>query len=248
MTIQRLHQEIKFRWNKLNSNHKKDFHPAALDDIINKATDDYIEIFYSGNNSKEYKFGFEVTQQRIDMLQTLVPTNPDGSILSYPATLVSTGQYRVNIAAFVPKYRHFLRAYVVPVECPTKKIPVTLVRSNDLDVKLADSNTQPSLIWNRCLGSIKNNNLLLYTTGYTITEVKIEYIRNPVKVFSGGYDSLEFLNGDTTAYSSSSPLVTSDLPEQYHDLLADVAVAYIARSLEDNNKFNLQKEQILNKV
>jgi len=243
MTIQRLHQEIKFRWNKLNSNHKKDFYPATLDDIINKATDDYIEIFYSGNNSKEYKFGFEVTQQRIDMLQTLVVP-----ATTKAATLVSTGLYQVDISTLVPKYRHFLRAYVVPVECPTKKIPVSITRINDLDTKLADANTQPSLTWNRCLGSFKNNTLELYTKGYTITEVKIEYLRNPVKVFSGGYDSLEFINGDTSAYNLTSPLVTSDLPEQHHDLLVDMAVAYIARALEDNNKLNLQKEQILNKV
>lgn len=243
MTIERIHQEIKFRWNKLNSNHKKDFFPGTLDDIVNKATDDYVEIFYSGNNSKEYKFGFEVTQQRIDMLQSLVVP-----LVAHPATLVSTDFYRVNISSLVPKYRHFLRAYVVPVECPTKKIPVAITRINDLDTKLADANTQPSLVWNRCLGSFKNNNLELYTKGYTITEVKIEYLRNPIKVFSGGYDSLEFINGDTTSYKIGDPTVTSDLPEQHHDLLVDMAVAYIARALEDVNKLNLQKEQILNKV
>jgi hypothetical protein len=248
MTIERIHQEIKFRWNKLNSNHKKDFPAAFIDDAVNKATDDYVEIFYSGNNSKEYKFGFEVTQQRIDMLQTLVPTNVDGSILSYAATLISTGQYKVDLSAFSPKYRHFLRAYVVPIECSTRKIPVSIVRLNDLDTKLADSNTQPSLTWNRCLGSIKNNNLVLYTKDYTINSVKIEYLRNPVKVFFGGYNSLEFTAGDATAYDSTDAKVTSDLPEQYHDLLVDLTVQYIGRTLEDNNKVNLQKEQILNKV
>lgn len=243
MTIERIHQEIKFRWNKLNSNHKKDFNSAVLDDAINKASDDFVEIFYSGNNSKEYKFGFEVTQQRMDMLQTLIVP-----AVSKAATLVSTGLYRVDISTLVPKYRHFLRAYVVPVECPTKRIPVTITRINDLDTKLADANTQPSLTWNRCLGSIKNNNLELHTKDYTITEVKIEYLRNPVKVFYGGYNSLEFEKGDLTAYSSASPKVTSDLPEQFHDLLVDMVVAYIARALEDVNKLNLQKDQILTKV
>ena len=41
MTIERLHQEFKFRWNKVNSNHKKDFPSAFIDDAFNKATDDY---------------------------------------------------------------------------------------------------------------------------------------------------------------------------------------------------------------
>lgn len=243
MTIERLHQEIKFRWNKLNSNHKKDFPGAYIDDAINKASEDYVEIFYSGNNSKQYKFGFEVTQQRIDMLQTLVTPET-----AYPTTLIELDKYTIDLSAFDPKYRHFLKAYVIPVECSTKKIPVTIIRLNDLDVKLVDSNTRPSLSWNRCLGSIKSNTLELYTKDYTITECKIEYLTNPQKVFSGGYDSLEFINGDTTAYQSASPKVTSDLPEQYHDLLVDMTVQYMSAVLEDTNKFQLQEKQILNKV
>lgn len=243
MTIERLHQEFKFRWNKANSNHKKDFYSPVIDDIFNKASEDYVEIFYSGNNSKNYKFGFEVTQQRIDMLQSLIV--PESTQV---ATLVSVGRYRVNLNIFTPKYRHFLRAYVVPVECPTKRIPVTIVRLNDLDTKLADANTQPSLRWNRCLGSFKNNALELYTKDYTITQVKIEYLRNPVKVFYGGYDTLEFIKGDSTAYNTASAQVQSDLPEQYHDLLVDMAVQYTARVLEDNNQLINIQEQIHNKT
>ena len=243
MTIERLHHEFKFRWNKVNSNHKKDFPAAFIDDAFNKATDDYIEIFYSGNNSKEYKFGFEVTQQRIDMLQSLVTSET-----SYVVTAVSTGFYRVNFSSFTPKYRHFLRGYVVPLECTTKQIPISITRLNDLDTKLADRNTQPSLTWRRCLGTIGNNALNLYTKDYTISTATLQYLRTPVKVFSGGYDSLEYENGDTLAYNTLSSKVTSDLPEQYHDLLVDMAVQYVGRVLEDENKVNLQKELILNKV
>jgi len=94
MTIERLHQEIKFRWNKLNSNHKKDLPGAYLDDALNKATDDFIEIFYSGNNSKEYKFGFEVIQQRIDMLQTLVVELP------YSVANLDVNKYAADISLF----------------------------------------------------------------------------------------------------------------------------------------------------
>lgn len=243
MTIERLHQEFKLRWNKLNSNHKKDFSSAYLDDIFNKASEDYVEIFYSGNTTKQYRLGFEVTQQRIDMLQTLIV--PEST---YNATLVEVGKYVVDLTQLTPKYRHFLRAYVIPTECSTKRIPVTIIRLNDLDTKLADANTQPSLTWSRCLGSIKNNTLELYTKNYTISDVHIEYLRSPVKVFSGNYNSLEFINGDTTAYSATSATVTSDLPETYHDLLVDMAVQYASVILEDTAKFQLQEKTILNKV
>ena len=65
-------------------------------------------------------------------------------------------------------------------------------------------------------------------------------------MFSGGYDSLEFLNGDVLAYQSGSPKITSDLPN--HDILVDMTVQYLASTLEDVNKFQLQEKTILNKV
>ena len=241
MTIERIHQEINFRWNKLNSNHKKGFPAAYLDDAINKASEDYVEIFYSGNNSKQYKFGFEVTQQRIDLLQSLIVPET-----AYTVTTINPEQFSLDLSTLEPKYRHFLRAYIIPTECPDKIIPVTITRLNDLDVKLVDHNTQPSLLWNRCLGSIKANSLRLYTKGYAVQNCYLEYLADPVKVFSGGYDSLEFIHGDAFAYRSSSPKVTSNLSN--HDILIDMTVQYIAATLEDVNKFQLQEKQILNKV
>ena len=241
MVISRMHYEIKFRFNKLNSNHKEDFDPEIIDDAINKASDDYVEIFYSGNNTKEYKLGFEVTQQRSDMLSTLVVPEKQVS-----PTLVRTNLYKMATSTLSPSYRHFLRGWVTATGC-TDMIPITIVRHNDLDYKLKDSNQKPNLQWRRCLGVFKTDGLYLYTD-YTITNVYIEYLRNPVKVFSGNYDSLERLQGDLTAYGTASPIVHSDLPTQHHDLLVDMTVQYLARTLEDTNKFSLQKEQILSKI
>jgi len=240
MVISRLHYEIKFRYNKLNSNHKADLLPAQIDDAINKASDDYVEIFYSGNNTKEYRLGFEVTQQRVDMLSTLVV--PEKQLVP---TLVRTNLYKVS-TTITPAYRHFLRGWVVSNGCSTR-IPITIVRHNDLDNKLKDDNQKPSLMWQRCLGVFKSDGLYLYTD-YTITDVYIEYLTNPVKVFSSGYDSLEYIQGDTSAYKTADPIVNSNLPNQFHDLLVDMTVQYLARTLEDTNKFNLQKEQILSKI
>lgn len=240
MDISRIHYETKFRFNKLNSNHKGDLFPEQIDDAINKVSDDYVEIFYSGNATKEYKLGFEVTQQRVDMLSSLVV--PEKSI---SPTLVRTNVYKVALNNLTPKYRHFLRGWVIPTGCDS--IPITIVRHNDLDKKLIDLNQKPSLAWNRCLAVFKNDGLYLYTD-YAITSVVIEYLTNPVKVFSGGYDSLEYINGDTSAYKVADPKVQSNLPEQYHDLLVDMIVQYLARTLEDTNKFNLLKEQVQSKV
>jgi len=240
MVISRMHFEVKVRLNKLNSNHKEDLRKELIDDAINKASDDYVEIFYSGNNTKEYRLGFEVTQQRIDMLSTLVI--PEKSITP---TLVRTNVYKAS-TNITPSYRHFVRGWVIAEGC-AQRIPITIVRHNDLDNKLRDDNQKPSFKWQRCLGTFKNDGLYLYTD-YVITSVVIEYLSNPVKVFSGGYDSLEYIQGDTSAYKSADAIVNSNLPVPYHDLLVDMTVQYLSRVLEDGEKFNLQKEQVLSKI
>lgn len=242
MTTDRIRHEIKLRWNKINSNHKKDFPDAYLDDIINDSINDYIEMFYSGNNSKKFKLGFEVTQQRIDMLSTLVVP-----FKNVATTLVSPTIYKVELANLSPKYKHFVRARVLAPEC-SFRLPIDIIRHNDIDTKLEDTNTQPSLRWRRVLGTIKAGSsgpaLYIHTaSNFTAPNIEIEYIKRPVKFFSSGYDSLEYLEGDTTAYKSTDPAVTTDLPEDYHPILVDIVVQNIARILEDNNKFTLTEEK-----
>jgi len=249
MKIARMRHEIKLRWNKINSNHKKDFPDAYLDDIINDSIHEYIEIFYSGHNPKRYNLGFEITQQRIDMLSTLVV--PDSSVT---ATLVSDNTYKYNLDSLTPKYSHFLRGAIIVENCNNLSIPINIIRHNDFDHKMDDENTKPSLKWKRCLGLIKGNDsgnqmLYLYTDdNYVATNLHIEYLKKPKKVFSGGYDSLEFLLGDSTAYKSADTPVDCDLPEQYHTLIVDIAVQNIARILEDPNKFQITEEKIFKQV
>ena len=242
MIIQRIHEQVRFRFNKLNSNHKQDLFPEFIDDAINKVLNDYVEIFYSGNNSKPYKLGFEVTQQRIDMLQTLVVPETE-----LPLSLFDTDIYSGSLS-LLPQYQHFIRGYVVPEECPTQKIPVTIVRHNDLDHKLNSLNQQPSLKWNRCLGVFKNNQIYLYTKSFTPDRFVIEYLKYPSKAYIGGYDSLEFLNGDTDAFSIGDPAQAPNIPENYHDLLVDMVVQYLASVLEDEAKYSFQTREINNLI
>lgn len=250
MKIARMRHEIKLRWNKINSNHKKDLPDAYLDDIINDSIHEYVEIFYSGQNPKKYNLGFEVTQQRIDMLSTLVV--PDNS--SVTATHVSGNKYTYQLDDLNPTYGHFLRGSVIVESCDNLSIPIYIIRHNDFDTKIGDENTKPSLKWRRSLGLIKGDTdggqvLYVYTDdNFTATNLKIEYLKKPRKVFSGGYDSYEYLLGDTTAPSSSDTPIDCDLPELYHTLVVDIAVQNIARMLEDINKIQITEEKIFKQV
>lgn len=242
MTIDRLHQEIKFRLNKLNSNHVRDLPAAYIDDAINKVSLDFVEIFYSGNNSKQYKFGFEVTQQRIDMLQTLVI--PDKVLTSSSGTITNK-KYIFDLPTS-PKYMHFLRGVATNAACPDKELTVYITRHNDLSQKLIDINTQPSLAWNRVLGVIRSNKLEIYTKGFSVNSLLIDYITPPTKVFFSGYNTLE--SPSEGGYISANPKITSNLPEQYHDLLVDLVVQYLALTLQDNNLVALLQNQTVSKI
>ena len=226
MTIDRIHQEIKFRYNRLNSNHKKDFSKGYLDDAINKVQDDFVEMIYSGNVPPQYRFGFEINQQKTDMLLPFVKT------IDIVPTLVQNNLYKVSISA-IPKYRHFLRGITDP--CQSN---IDIIRLNDLDVKLKNDNTKPSSKWKRVLGVFKDNYLWLYT-GQPITNVSIDYLCSPKPVFSGGYNTLEYDKGDLTAYNSVSPLQTSDINPSFHDILVDMVVQYLAFVVEGQTTENI---------
>lgn len=241
-----MHSEFKLRYNKINSNHKKDFPTEFIDDFLNEAQNDFVDICYSGNNAKRYKLGFEFTQQRIDMLSSLVIPEEDISV-----SLFKTNIYRVNLSALTKTYLHYLSGYVT-TSCG--KIDLNLIRISDLETMLINENTKPSNMWRRCLAietgnasTAKNQSLLVYTGGeFTITGATVTYLKQPVKLFYGGYNSLEFINGDSTAYDNTDPAVSCELPDvgQSHSMIVDIAVQLAASSIEDLQKIQTTENKI----
>lgn len=237
-----MHSEIKLRYNKFNTNQKPDLPTAFIDDFINNAQDEFLHICYSGNNSKRFKLGFEATQQRIDMLSTLVPPEEDTAV-----TLFKPNIYKVNLANLSKQYRHLIRLYAT-TSCG--KMECLLIRHEDLDSELRNENTKPSAVWRRCLAtesSDDNGNqcLYLYTGGeFTISGATVSYIKEPRKVFYGGYNTLEFLLGDLTAPSIATPAINSDYPVSTHSILVEITVQLIARSMEDIQGIQITEDKI----
>lgn len=237
-----MHSEVKLRYNKLNSNHKNDLPTAFIDDFINDAQDEFLHICYSGNNSRRFKIGFEVTQQRIDMLSSLVIPEEDITV-----TLFKPNIYKVSLANLSKTYRHHVK---VSATTSCGKIECTLIKHEDLDPELRNENTKPSAIWKRCIGveaSDGSNNqcLYLYTGGqFTITGVTISYIKEPAKVYYGGYDTLEYTFGDLTSPNTGDPVINSEFPKISHSSIVEIAVQLIARSLEDTQGIQITDDKI----
>lgn len=236
MIIERLHLEILSRYNKLNANHHKKFSAHILDDAINKAQDDYVEIFYSGNNTKEYKLGFEITQQRMDMLRSLVVRRTP------TPTLISTNKYSVDLSTLTPKYKHYIRCTLKQDGCNSV---LDIVRLNDLDFKLADFNTKPSKLWGRSVGVFSDNKIIIYSDG-AVTDIELEYLKIPRNVFFGTYDTVEYTAGDTTAPNTGDPKVTTEI--DFPEILIDMTVQHLSRVIQDESKFQFQKELVINKT
>lgn len=219
MIIQRLHQEIKSSTNKLDSNSYRDLPPEIIDDIVNFCQNRYTEDLAFGYNKSGYNYGFEVDGQRLDMLQTLVvPTT-----LSPASTIILGTELILHSFNLPEDYRHYAR---INYNTTCKLQPVEIVQHGQLDALLKDEYKKPSLIWQRALGVIKNKQLNVYAPE-TIAELNLDYIKNPRPVFFGGYNTLEFDEGDVTAYNAASTPVTSEIPESYHYLLVDLCAQEI---------------------
>lgn len=257
MIIREVHWEIKQRYNKMDSNSKKDFTPMELDALIWDVVMDYVEIFYSGNNLKKYKLGFEVTQQRIDMLSSLVVTDSLQPSLIPNVTSLNKYEFYLGTPNLVEDYLHLVRVYA-NTNCG--KINVKIERHGDLNYILEDSFRKPSKRWRRLVGTLSKSSSNDYESSlyihsendFIVDNLDIEYIKVPIRPYFGGYNSIEYnqcikVNGSNCNdfYNNATTIpVMTDINENYHGLLVDMVVQEISRRLEDGNRFSLKQDKI----
>lgn len=255
MSIKRRHLQWKQKFNKLDSNHRKDFTPMEIDDSLNEAQLLFVEAVYSGKQIQGFPFGFEVSQQRTDILSNLVVSS-----VEQPALLsaVSSGNmYEYDLNDLKYKYLHAIRIYISNGECPP--FQVQLVQHDDLNKYLTSTNWKPSSRWKRALATINknstsstNSSLIVYTD-LVNPEIQVEYLRLPKNVFFGGYDTLEYWDCSQTPgancsqyYSSSSTPQDFEFPDWVNNMIVDIAVLETYRNLLDQQGLQLFKDKIIN--
>ena len=142
MIIELWHYNFKLRYNKVDSQHKKDFNPAEIDEILNDAISIWKEQQYSGNNEK--KVSAEVVQQQIDFLSTLLVQFPVQPLI--PANLVTEGVYEFPLSTttgLVYQYLHLMRIFGKITGC-SEKVETTIIQHDDLNFVLSDPHRKPS--------------------------------------------------------------------------------------------------------
>lgn len=239
MNIHRMHREIDLRLQRLASSHDVDLLPVHKDEYLNQAQNWYIERF---SESAQIE-GFEATMQRKDMFSTLVVKTPDQPLVDLVA-ITAGKEYRYDLSNLKYRYAHWVRgSFPCDNDDPVK---VWITTHDKLSVSISkSSHNRPSYKWKRTVGVFGshegNQNVYIHTDAVP-GKLNIEYVKYPKDVFVGGYNSLEFKKGDTTAYSLTSTPVDSEIPEQYHSLLVDIACYLIAGSTQ--NQFLLQFMQL----
>lgn len=250
--VKRLHVLFKQKYNKIDSNHNKDFPPAFIDDFLYEAALDYVDIFGASDQRKAQKYGFEVTQQRIDMLSTLVIDINDGDALAPISESTEYGLYKYEFELgtddlpYMHKVRFFANSSCGP-------IGIEIEQHGDLNIVLTDSYQKPSIKWRRLVGVIRKTSNLNKSSLYVYSDDELtgllgQYIKRPNKPFFGGYDTLEYINGDATYPSSISTPVNLDIPDTYCDFLVDIAVQNVSGNLKDYNHTNYLQQKSLNTI
>lgn len=221
-----------------------DYPPAFIDTIIWEALNEYIEIFYSGN-TKQYKLGFEVTQQRMDMLRDYLVSYPDIAALVRTSTQNFSGVKleKYNLASLTQKYKHIAKVSGLDSVC-ANMILVNVEPFNNIDSMLLDEFNRPKSRWQRGLGHVVKDNLYVYVEN-NLTELYLSYLKIPIKPFFGGYNTLEYIQGDLTAPSTLSTQINIELSPDYAGVLTDIMVEIVSSNVNDFQKQQIFEQKII---
>jgi hypothetical protein len=246
MIIEKIHWYFKLIYNKINSNDKRSFSDNEIDAFVNRGISEFTEMCYKGTNSKGFQIGFEMTQQRIDMLSTLVISANEQDPIE-PFNVVDD-VYEFKLSDLKYDYLHQIRLTAKIKDCD-EWYTVSIEQSDDLSYVLRDDNRKPSIQWKRVVGQFRKtsdtigaSSLYLYTNGlFEIETLQVEYLKKPQEVCLGTYHDIPTLDNPTPALK---PQAQCDLPEQWHELIVDIAVQEASRVLNDFNALQGRQDRI----
>lgn len=231
MQVEKLHYLLELKWNKLSNNHRKYLTDLEKDTFLNLAIRDFFEIFGHGRNPKGINLGFEVIQQRKDMLNTLVRES------EITPSLLSSSKY---FFPFPTDYGTFSTCYVDIKGC-TNTNEVVMEQHGDKNSVLSDWHRGPSKKWGRTVGFEVNKGIQIHSDSQEVEKVYLTYWKQPDEVSLGTYK-------DVSSPSNPNPGLVAradtDLPDKYADVLIDIAIWNLSKVYENQISYQLTKDKI----
>lgn len=236
--VEELHSKFEMAYNRQANNQRRYLNDVEKDELLNYAVFEYVELFTTGVNKNNWNIGFEVTQQRIDMLEPLVKSYPEEPSLNLS---VIDGIYIADLTKTAFPLKSFHGAYISISEC-SDRINVDIDQHQDLNTARQNTHRKSSRAWKRCIGTIRNKKLFLYPDN-TMTPLRafLTYIKQPDKIALGTYPALQ----DKDIPNAQNLTKTdSDLPAQYIDIVVAIAVQEAHRRFSNYNDLQVNSQKI----
>jgi hypothetical protein len=249
---------------KIDSNQKRNFTPAQIDWALNNGIQYYLDDTYDIDPQKPYKNGFEMTERRIQDLKGLHIKSPEQQA-ALTATSINNTTYFIELENldFEHLWTTRVRARITDENCE-KIVGVNITQTDDLNDALIDPFNRPNIKFGKVLGlygRTRNSNsstnhfqgngtLYLYSDGSTVSDVYVDYLKYPNRVWIGNYD----LTDDLAPKSGSNNYiyqagvddpVSCDLNVQTHPKIVDHAVKLLSEGIEDPNLIRLKELRTL---
>lgn len=230
MKIELLHYEVNRKWGMHNS-YRHGVADNVRDLVLRDAISVYFNFFAFGSKPKGIDFGGEDTFQRSDMLSTLLLD------LSIPVGAVhDDGSYPFELPA------NFGSMHEAYIETDCGRFDLHTYKHQQKNDTLRDFHTRPSKRFKRAVGFLRDGFLYVHLpTDVTATTMMLYYYKVPNEVCIGTYPEIPEVG---QAVGSNLPKVECDLPEKYHYLVVDIAVAELCRTYGDLNRLNLSNDKI----
>lgn len=224
--------KIQQRLNKLASQDYDNIPCWQIVESFNKAQIEWCRRQVIGRNLE--KAGAEQTLRKIDDL---------GQILTYKSMTFVPSKEFVFTEKIPVDYLDFNRVELTAKSecCPTgKKITVYLGEETNADIYLKDDMRNPNFEWGETFCTVVDNKLKIYTADkFTVTDVKLFYYRQPVKIQINGC-------GNPYAGGVSTTDVECEFRDDIVEILIDAAAAILAGDIESFNQYtrNSQNSEV----
>lgn len=222
MDVREMQYDIKFKLNKVDSQQNKNLRGPEMDWAINEAHEIFIKTIAEPRIQNH--LGFETSQRTIDDIRTIV-VNDEVLI----PTKINNEAYKVDLPS---TYMFYISANVLMYkEGCGERIARTIVRQHD--DRFEDSPfDKSSFEWKEVNIRFYDGGIKIFTDGsFTIKEVRLNYIRKHAYI----HNAQDFLPTGSYKLPSGKVLIgsqNSELPEQTHREIVDIAVLLLTSNME----------------
>lgn len=161
MDIKSMHYEFKLRFNKLDSNDRREYKAPEIDVLLNMAQDTFIKrhIPYA-----DFNRGIEYNQRSTENLRSLVVNQTSGVAL--------TG----GVASLPNDYLYFLSGFAVIERAGKNKTVRVKVYQHD---DVLGNFDEPSFMWNHVPVRFTDSGIRVEEKGFNVSSLRLNYIRQP---------------------------------------------------------------------